>query len=75
MGVNIHLRVVLNAFNPLTHKPIPVFKCIRYSPHTALSVFLLFVRYCMMCIGPCTWDCYLYRDQLACCSLILQGED
>ncbi|XP_059350770.1 sarcolemmal membrane-associated protein-like isoform X3 [Daphnia carinata] len=22
--------------------------------------------------GPCTWDCYLYRNQLACCSLILQ---
>lgn len=26
------------------------------------------------CVGPCTWDCYLYRNQLACCSLILQGE-
>ncbi|EFX86435.1 hypothetical protein DAPPUDRAFT_97909, partial [Daphnia pulex] len=22
--------------------------------------------------GSCTWDCYLYRNQLACCSLILQ---
>lgn len=26
-------------------------------------------------LGPCTWDCSLYRDQLACCSLMLQGDD
>ena len=40
------------------------FGLLHYGAHTVLSYF----------VGPCTWDCYLYRNQLACCSLILKGE-
>lgn len=44
-------------------------------PFVCVTITFKFVRLITSPgIGSCTWDCYLYREQLACCILILRGE-